>query len=113
VDESVVRRALDAEREAAFARISAMTSELQGIVDGLENANGDDEHDPEGSTIAYERAQVASLLDEAKNHLADLDQALVRLDSGRYSICEMCGEHIAPERLRARPATTKCIRCAG
>jgi DnaK suppressor protein len=112
MDEARVRSSLYAEREVTLARIRAMTTELQAIVDGSQDANSDDEHDPEGSTIAYERAQVASLLNEAKNYLDDLEQALLRLDSGRYSICDICGEQIAPERLQARPATTRCIQCA-
>jgi DnaK suppressor protein len=112
MDETIVRSVLREEREAALARIRAMTAELQEIVDGSENANSDDEHDPEGSTIAFERAQVASLLADAKRYVEDLDRAMARLDSGKYSICEMCGEQIAPERLQARPAATRCINCA-
>jgi len=72
----------------------------------------DDEHDPEGSTIAFERAQVAALLDQAERQLAELDAAVARVDAGGYGQCESCGDAIAAERLLVRPAATRCITCA-
>ena len=72
----------------------------------------DDEHDPEGATIAFERAQLASLADQARNHLAELDEALDRLRQGRYGQCVQCGKPIGAERLAARPAARTCIACA-
>jgi RNA polymerase-binding transcription factor DksA len=89
-----------------------MTAEIEEIAAASADTNADDEHDPEGSTLAYERAQVAALLGGARTYLDDLDRALARLDEGRYTVCEQCGARIDPERLTARPATRSCIRCA-
>ena len=75
-------------------------------------SNADDEHDPEGATIAFERQQVAALLDSARRRLADVDAALERRTAGSYGICATCGRAIAPERLAARPAARTCIDCA-
>ena len=72
----------------------------------------DDEHDPEGTTIAFERAQVSALLDRARRCIAELDEALERLDAGRYGVCVDCGGPIAPDRLVARPSARTCIACA-
>ncbi len=72
----------------------------------------DDEHDPEGTTNAIERAQVSALLDRARRRITELDEALERLDAGRYGVCTGCGEPIAPDRLAARPSARTCIRCA-
>ena len=112
MEAAVVRAVLDAERTATRARIDAMTSEYEEIVAAVAGSNGDDEHDPEGSTIAFERAQVGSLLLEARTYLDDLDQALARLDASTYGDCARCGAPIAPERLAARPAASTCIACA-
>lgn len=38
-------------------------------------------------------------------------QALDRLETGTFGICEDCGEDISLKRLEARPVTTKCIDC--
>jgi RNA polymerase-binding transcription factor DksA len=112
MDESVFRDALEAERTATVARLKAMTAEYDGIVAASLDTNADDEHDPEGSTIAFERAQVAALMSQAQADLDDLDRAMARLDQGRYGVCERCGSQIAAQRLAARPATRTCIRCA-
>ena len=89
-----------------------MTTEFDEIVAGSADSNADDEHDPEGSTIAFERAKTAALLQEARAYLEELDRAAARLDTGTYWTCERCGERVAPERLAARPATRTCIACA-
>jgi DnaK suppressor protein len=112
MEESTVRDLLNAERTATLARIAAMAIEFEEIVGATAGSNTDDEHDPEGSTIAFERAQVAALLMEARAYLTDVDRALARLDSGTYGTCEHCSSAIAPERLAARPATRTCVSCA-
>lgn len=43
--------------------------------------------------------------------LKKIDQALDRIASGTFGICESCGEEIGYQRLRARPVTTFCIDC--
>jgi len=40
-----------------------------------------------------------------------IDEAISRIDSGTYGICESCGEQISLKRLEARPMTTLCIEC--
>jgi DnaK suppressor protein len=112
MDDAANREALSAERHSTLARIDALTSDLREIIAGSIDANSDDEHDPEGSTIAYDRAQTAALLNEAQAYLAELDRAVARLASGTYAICDGCGGPIALERLQARPATRTCIQCA-
>ncbi len=72
----------------------------------------DDEHDPEGHTIAWERQQSASLLAHARSTLAEVDAALARLDDDRYGTCVACGTAIAPARLDALPSTPTCVSCA-
>jgi DnaK suppressor protein len=103
---------LESERLAAWDRVQTMRTELEGLAGDADDANGDDEHDPEGSTLAYERARVAALLTEAESNLLDLDRALAKLAAGNYSVCEVCGEEIARDRLEALPAARTCFDCA-
>ncbi|MFI5066084.1 MAG: TraR/DksA family transcriptional regulator [Streptosporangiales bacterium] len=107
-----IHEALDAERAETLARITALRHEFDGIVDSTALVATDDEHDPEGATIAFERAQLAALLEAAQDHLGDLDEALARLREGRYGTCENCGRPIGAGRLAARPAARTCIACA-
>ncbi len=57
--------------------------------------------------------EAALQADAIEGRLAALDEALDRIDSGRYGSCETCGTSIAAERLAALPATALCRACAG
>lgn len=103
---------LEGERARAEAQIAALQRDLAAMVESSAQASVDDEHDPEGATVAFERAQVAALLTQASARLADVNRALGRVAAGTYGICERCGEAIATERLAARPFATTCVRCA-
>jgi DnaK suppressor protein len=113
MEESVIGDPLEGERATAVARVQALNAELNGIIAVAVDTNADDEHDPEGSTIAHERARSTALLADAQSHLNDLDRALVRLADGNYSTCEKCQRTIPAERLEALPACRTCIECAG
>ena len=103
---------LGEERAAAQAQIEALTREFDEVVAASRSSNADDEHDPEGATIAFERQQVAALLEQARRRLADVEVAIRNVEGGIYGICETCGRPIGAERLAARPAARTCIDCA-
>ncbi len=103
---------LVAERDAARASIASLTGEFDAVVAASQASNADDEHDPEGATIAFERQQVAALLEAARRRLSDAEAALARRAEGSYGVCETCGGDIGAERLAARPAARTCITCA-
>jgi RNA polymerase-binding protein DksA len=106
------RGRLFAERLRTLQRVSDLTRDYESVVSASRDTNADDEHDPEGSTIAFERSQIAALTEQAKRHLEEVESALLRLDAGTYGRCEICGEPIPPDRLQARPTASACIRCA-
>ncbi|GAA1734975.1 TraR/DksA family transcriptional regulator [Aeromicrobium alkaliterrae] len=99
-------------RHRTLARLAALTRDFDGVVEASKDSNADDEHDPEGATIAFERSQVEALVHQAQRHLVDLDRAESRLEAGTYGTCETCGRPIGAERLVARPTATRCIACA-
>ncbi|WP_330174646.1 TraR/DksA C4-type zinc finger protein [Streptomyces sp. NBC_01498] len=107
------RARLIAERADTQARIAALERDFDAIVQANALVAVDDEHDPDGSSTAFERAHVASLLAQAREQVTGLDQALERLDRNDYGRCEVCGEPIPAERLEVRPAARTCVRCAG
>ena len=90
----------------------ALHHDFDSIVDASSSSNADDEHDPEGATLAFERAQVIALLAQSQSRLDDIDRAVERCQHGSYGICERCGDAIPAERLAARPAARTCVRCA-
>ena len=107
-----LRDRLTEEHEKAERRRAGLSRDFDAIVASAEVSNADDEHDPEGQTIGFERAQVSVLLAEAVERLAELDRAAERLRDGRINRCERCRGSIAFERLLAAPTTVNCIDCA-
>jgi DnaK suppressor protein len=109
----VPRESLDAELAAARAQVARLRRDLDGVVAASANSNADDEHDPEGATIAFERAQVVALLEAARRRQADVEHALEQVRAGGYGTCEVCGGAVGEERLAARPSARTCVGCAG
>lgn len=113
-DPEAAKARLNSDRDQTLRQIADLEREFTAIVasaaDG--SAGSDDEHDPEGATVAFERQHVAALLDRARTHLEAIDAALRKVDAGSYDICDICGRPIGAERLAARPAALTCVRCA-
>lgn len=87
------------ERARVVTIIDALGAEFDGIVATAALGATDDEHDPEGSTIAFERQRVAALLQDARVKLHALDEALA-------SVATAEGATVPTSRLscRTRPA---------
>ena len=104
--------ALQTARDDALERLARLRASHAELVAATEGSNADDEHDPEGATLAFERQQLSALIEQAQASVEAADQALVRRQAGDYGLCASCGRPIGPERLEARPTATTCIECA-
>lgn len=103
---------LEAERRLTLDRLARLTGEFEGVVAASVDTNADDEHDPEGATIAFERSQIAALAKGAEQHLVEIEAALEQVRSGTYGVCVDCGRPIPDARLEARPMASRCVACA-
>lgn len=106
------RDAVERVRDDAGRRLLGLGVAFDEVVAASAFSNADDEHDPEGATIAFERSQIGALVRQVRHHLAELDAALARVGAGTYGACEACGSAIGDARLDALPAARLCIRCA-
>lgn len=104
-------QALGAERLRVEHRLRSLRGELASVIEGSQGTTDDDEHDPEGSTIAFERAKILSLIADAETELRELDAAASRLAAGTYGSCQRCGGEIPAIRLEALPAARRCMQC--
>ncbi len=107
-----LRTVLEEERRATLERLTALTRDFTALVAASEGSNADDEHDPEGATIAYERSQLDALVRQGRTTLEEIDAALERVELGTYGTCERCGRPIGEGRLEERPTARTCIDCA-
>lgn len=107
-----LRERLDEERQRTLGQIASLTKDFDAVVEASKDSNADDEHDPDGATVAFERSQVDAILQQSKRHLKEIEAARERMAAGTYGMCENCGRPIAPARLEARPVARQCIACA-
>jgi len=112
LDLAAVQQRLREEREDVTARLATMSKDLHSVIAASADSNADDEHDPEGQTIAYERSQLSALVRATRDQLADIEEATARLEQGGYGICEVCLQPIPSARLAARPVARTCVEHA-
>lgn len=70
-----------------------------------------DNHMADVATATYMRELDVTLEGSTEHVIAEIDEALKRIDEGTYGTCVRCGSTIAEERLEAMPYATMCIEC--
>lgn len=103
------RLLLEQERDRKLQLLKALRSDISSVSLARQDSNVDDEHDPEGSTIAFELSQASALLEQSRAGLEQINAALERIASGSFGRCEICATAIPEGRLEARPWTPFCV----
>jgi DnaK suppressor protein len=109
---TMLRDMLITDREATEALIARLIDDLDSFTDARKDGATDDEHDPEGPTLAFERSQSTAILEQTRQHFAQIETAMLRLDDGSFGVCATCGKDIPFARLEVRPYSTQCVNCA-
>lgn len=97
----------------AVSSIANLGGSIDALTSARQDSNSDDEHDPEGATITFERSQSDALLRQSEQRLDEIVAAQARLKAGTFGVCVTCGSRITQGRLTARPYAATCIDCAG
>ena len=100
------------ERALVSARLARLEQDMAELFAASRDTNADDEHDPEGQTIAYERSQLAAMIRQASVHRDEIDAAAERVARGTYGVCEVCAQPVGADRLEAKPTARRCVRHA-
>lgn len=95
------RERLQQERRAAYEDGAADVGEMADY----------DNHPADAASETFERTKGHALDENYREIIERIDEALRKIDSGTYGVCDRCGEPIKPERLRAIPYATMCIDC--
>ena len=69
-------------------------------------------HMADVGTENYDQEFTLGLIENEQGTLELVNEALARLDTGKFGRCVECGEPIAKPRLQAIPYTRHCIDCA-
>lgn len=54
---------------------------------------------------------MAERVTASSETIADIDEAINRIDEGLFNVCENCNGEIGERRLKIRPWTSLCIKC--
>jgi len=63
------------------------------------------------ASAEIDRSFMLRLRGREQRLLKKIEQAIEKIDSGSFGICDVCGEEITLQRLEARPVTNMCIFC--
>jgi RNA polymerase-binding protein DksA len=63
------------------------------------------------ATDTYDREFSLGLASNDRELLYEIDEALKKIEEGRFGICEDCSKPIAKSRLKAIPYTKLCLNC--
>ena len=77
------------------------------MADGDTSADESDEFGSEG----YSREFQLGLIENEDEILQLVREALDRIESGSYGVCDSCDEAIPPRRLQALPYARYCVKC--
>ena len=92
--------------------LSDLLSEAAAAVNGMSGA--EDEHFPDPTdraSLETDRNFLLRVKDRERKLITKVKEALGRISDESYGTCEICGETITEQRLKARPVTTNCIEC--
>lgn len=112
IDTDRFRERLLQERKRVEAAIQYLREEHPGsLEEELEESIGSDNHLADTATATLDREIDYTLGENSEQVLAEIDDALQRIENGTFGTCRTCGQPIAPERLEAMPWATQCIDC--
>ena len=98
-------------REILNDRFQELLAEAEKTVTGMTTANDNFPDPADRASLESDRNFMLRIRDRERKLISKIRSALERIDSGEFGICEMCGDDIGEERLKARPVTTLCIAC--
>jgi len=71
----------------------------------------DQNHPGDSGTVLFERLKDEALHENVDGLLAQVHDALSKIDEGTYGLCDRCEKPISEGRLEALPYATLCIEC--
>ncbi|MDD2621375.1 MAG: TraR/DksA C4-type zinc finger protein, partial [Syntrophomonadaceae bacterium] len=85
---------------------------MMPISESIDELSNYDQHPADVASEMFEREKNQGVLELLEFELEKLEDALHRLEQGKYGICELCGQNIGESRLNRVLNTTLCVNCA-
>ncbi len=98
-------------RQLLLERLEDLLQEAENTVNLMTGAASPFPDPTDRASLETDRNFTLRIRDRERKLISKIREALDRIESGTYGICELCGGDIAEKRLIARPVTTMCIDC--
>ncbi len=104
------QRLLLQERESLTGQATRLEDEANSLIEDVEMGDVQfDDESGEGDTMVVERERDLALSAQARQMVADIDAALIRMGEGTYGLSVVSGRPIPRERLEAIPWATELV----
>ncbi|SHE61679.1 transcriptional regulator, TraR/DksA family [Seinonella peptonophila] len=81
----------------------------QSMNESIGELSGYDNHPADIGSEMFEREKDIALQDANEHHQIEIEEALMKMEQGKYGICEVCHQPISDERLEAIPWARTCV----
>src|SRR5688572_12746150 len=102
-------------RQMLQERQAELVAEVQGKIRGVRADGAEKPHEVmdqgEASEVDIQEDIELALIQMKAETLNKINEALARLETGRYGHCFECGDEITEARLRALPFAVRCKDC--
>ena len=100
-------------RNHLVAMLEDLNLRLSRITNNIRHSDTPLEKDFAEQATQNENNEVMDYLgNSARTEIDLINQAIAKIDSGHYGICQVCDEPINKERLKAMPHSVMCVKCA-
>lgn len=92
-------------------RLDDLLNQADSVVSELVSQNGQEIEYLDRASEHASQAMKLRIKSRESRLIKKIMNALERIETDNFGICDACGEEISIKRLEARPVTTKCIFC--
>lgn len=107
------KKQLEEQRQELQQELQALKDQTSGR-DRLSKQVAAEDFDAAGGDAAADavvRSQNLAIIENLRDMLESVNEALREIEKGTYGVCEICGKNIPKRRLRALPYATMCTDC--
>jgi len=102
---------IDYFRDLLNQRLKDLLNQADDTVSGMTDQRENFPDPTDRASLEADRNFMLRIRDRENKLIKKIKKALDRIENGTFGVCEICGEDISIERLKARPVTTQCIDC--
>ncbi len=98
-------------KDILLKRLEELIDEAEKTVAGMTDTEETFPDPTDRATLESDRNFMLRIRDRERKLIVKIREALERIEDGNFGVCELCGDDIGIDRLKARPVTTHCIEC--